>query len=163
MGASTHSAHAPRAILLDMEPKFSSPEMNQPSPERSQESLPNIPNPEVTPEIPQQTPERGETATPERASEQSAQAQAAMAAQPTPISLPTPVLVAADDAQASITDDMPAVAADDDLIEKEWVDKAKQIISNTRDDPARREKEVGRLQADYLKKRYGKQLGESPE
>ncbi len=57
------------------------------------------------------------------------------------------------------TDDSPAIAADDDLIEKEWVDRAKKIIADTRDDPARREKEVGRLQVDYLKKRYGKELG----
>lgn len=163
MGASTHSAHAPRAILLGMEPKFSSPEMNQPRPERSPESQPNLPNPETAPEIPLQNPERGEQAAPERASERSAQAQAAAAAQPVPISLPTPVPVASDDNAAVVSDDLPAIAADDDLIEKEWVDKAKQIISDTRDDPARREKEVGRLQADYLKKRYGKQLGESPE
>lgn len=146
-----------------MEPKFSSPEMNQPIPERSPESLSNLPNPETTPEAPLQNPEHGQQAAPERASEHSAQAQAAAAAQPVPISLPTPVPVAADDAAAVASDDLPAVAADDDLIEKEWVDKAKQIISDTRDDPARREKEVGRLQADYLKKRYGKQLGESPE
>lgn len=55
--------------------------------------------------------------------------------------------------------DTPLLANDDDLIEKEWVDKAKQIIASTRDDPYRREIEVGRLQADYLKKRYGKDLG----
>lgn len=54
---------------------------------------------------------------------------------------------------------MPALANDDDLIEKEWVDKAKQIIAQTKDDPYRREQEVNRLQADYLKKRYGKELG----
>jgi hypothetical protein len=55
--------------------------------------------------------------------------------------------------------DAPLIANDDDLIEKEWVDRAKQIIANTRDDPYQRELEVGRLQADYLKKRYGKDLG----
>jgi hypothetical protein len=47
------------------------------------------------------------------------------------------------------------------LIEKEWVDKAKQIIVQTKDDPYRREQEVGKLQADYLLKRYGKELGAS--
>jgi hypothetical protein len=51
------------------------------------------------------------------------------------------------------------VANDDDLIEKEWVDKAKKIIVETKDDPYRREQEVGRLQADYLYKRYGRKLG----
>ena len=56
-------------------------------------------------------------------------------------------------------DDTPLIAADDDLIEKEWVDKAKEIIARTKDDPYLREREVSRLQADYLQKRYGKELG----
>lgn len=55
----------------------------------------------------------------------------------------------------------PVVAADDDLIEKEWVDKAKKIIAETRDDPYRREQEVSKLQADYLRKRYGREIGVS--
>lgn len=76
-----------------------------------------------------------------------------------PVTLPAPVPVADDTATQVPADDSPAVAADEDLIEKEWVDKAKKIISDTHDDPAAREKQVGRLQADYLKKRYGKELG----
>jgi len=146
-----------------MEPKFSSPEMNGPASEHSPESLPNLPTPESSPEIPLSLPEQGQQAAPERASEHSAQAQAAIAAHPGAATLPTPVPVADDAAQTAANDDMPAVASDDDLIEKEWVDKAKQIISQTRDDPAAREKQVGRLQADYLKKRYGKELGASSE
>jgi len=143
-----------------MEPKHSSPEFSQSAPEL-------IPDPN-TPERPsggnEVGYEQGTQATPERAPEQAMQAQASMAAQAVPISLPTPVISPqTDDAQAPLLNDSPAVAADDDLIEKEWVDKAKQIISSTRDDPARREKEVGRLQADYLKKRYGKELGASSE
>jgi hypothetical protein len=108
--------------------------------------------------------ERPAQAAPERAPEQAAHAQASVAAQAGPIALPTPVIAAQDDTtQTSVVNDLPAVAADDDLIEKEWVDKAKQIISLTKHDPARREKEVGRLQADYLKKRYGKELGAPSE
>lgn len=146
-----------------MEPKFSSPEMNLPGPERSPDSVPGVPTPESSPEIPFDSPERGQNATPERAPEQSNASQAALNAQPIPITLPAPVPVQDDTAQAQVADDMPAVAGDDDLIEKEWVDKAKQIISETRDDPAAREKQVGRLQADYLKKRYGKELGATSE
>jgi len=56
------------------------------------------------------------------------------------------------------TDDSPAIAADDEVIEKEWVDKAKKIVTDTKDDPYRQEKEVSKLQADYLKKRYGKEV-----
>ncbi|MCA9335251.1 hypothetical protein KC953_03850 [Candidatus Saccharibacteria bacterium] len=55
----------------------------------------------------------------------------------------------------------PTIANDDDLIEKEWVDKAKSIIAETQNDPFRREKEINKLQIDYLRKRYGKELGTS--
>lgn len=55
----------------------------------------------------------------------------------------------------------PMVAADEDLIEKEWVDKAKQIIEQTRDDPHARTQKVNELQRDYLQKRYGKVVGAS--
>ncbi|MFZ1812522.1 MAG: hypothetical protein WAU02_03330 [Candidatus Saccharimonadales bacterium] len=50
----------------------------------------------------------------------------------------------------------PLVAADEDLIEKEWVEKAKKVISETKHDPYAQEQAVSRLQADYLNKRYGK-------
>lgn len=54
--------------------------------------------------------------------------------------------------------DTPLMAGDDDLIEKEWVDKAKRIVYETRSDPYAQEKEVSKLQADYIKKRYGKDI-----
>ncbi len=79
------------------------------------------------------------------------------------VQLPAPVVVQpvaqTSTAISVATDDNPQVAADEDLIEKEWVDKAKKIIAETKDDPHAREKQVGKLQADYLKKRYGKELG----
>jgi hypothetical protein len=75
--------------------------------------------------------------------------------------LPTPIQAGQDDDAGQVVDDTPLTANDDDLIEKEWVDKAKQIIVTTRDDPYRREQEVAKLQADYLRKRYGKELGSS--
>lgn len=53
----------------------------------------------------------------------------------------------------------PIVANDDDLIEKEWVDKAKKIVENTKNDPYKREDEVGKLRIDYIKKRFGRDLG----
>lgn len=52
----------------------------------------------------------------------------------------------------------PQIADDVDVIEKEWVDKAKSIVSSTKDNPHMQEKEVSKLQADYLMKRYGKQM-----
>lgn len=58
-------------------------------------------------------------------------------------------------------DDVPVVAADEDLIEKQWVDSAKRIIKETRNDPFMQGEAIGRLQADYLQKRYGKSLTDS--
>lgn len=59
------------------------------------------------------------------------------------------------------TSDSPAIADDVDVIEKEWVDKAKKIVNATRDNPHEQEKQVSKLQADYLMKRYGKQIKHS--
>lgn len=67
------------------------------------------------------------------------------------------------DDTTSITVVSPTIANDDDLIEKEWVDRAKKVLAETKDDPYRREQEVNRLQADYLLKRYGRDLGSSSE
>lgn len=50
----------------------------------------------------------------------------------------------------------PTIADDVDLIEKEWVDKAKQIVEMTRSEPYEQKQEVSRLKADYLQKRYNK-------
>lgn len=77
-------------------------------------------------------------------------------------SLPSPLI------DNSVVDDKttfavlnPLVAGDDDLIEKEWVDRAKKIVQDTLDDPHERDRSIGLLQIDYIKKRYGKDLGAS--
>lgn len=79
---------------------------------------------------------------------------------PPPVVAPQPP-APIDEPQQPAATDMPLVANDDDLIEKEWVDKAKKIVIATKDDPYRREAEVGKLQVDYLRKRYGRELGVS--
>lgn len=60
-----------------------------------------------------------------------------------------------------VVDDTPAIAADEDLIEREWVEKAKKVVAETRHDPYAQDQAVGRLQADYLQKRYGKTIKSS--
>lgn len=67
------------------------------------------------------------------------------------------------DPAAGLASGAPSLAADDDLIEKEWVDKLKKIISLTRDDPYERARVIAQLQADYLKKRYNKTLGQAED
>ena len=75
------------------------------------------------------------------------QVQQVLIAQPQPVQAPT--------------SNSPLVAADEELIEKEWVDKAKEILAHTKDDPHTRTQKVNELQRDYLQKRYGRALGAS--
>jgi hypothetical protein len=96
--------------------------------------------------------------------EQAAETRAAIADNGLTTTLPVPVIgdLPTDDT-ASLGNQgisgSPVIAGDDDLIEKEWVDKAKKIVAETKDDPYRREEQVSKLQADYIKKRYGRELG----
>ncbi|HET8884238.1 MAG TPA: hypothetical protein VFM68_02095 [Candidatus Saccharimonadales bacterium] len=98
----------------------------------------------------------------EQRSEAAPAAAAATPALPPPYApaVPPPVVVPSNTVP-TVADDTPIVASDDDVIEKEWVDKAKKIIIQTKDNPYLREQEVSKLQADYLRKRYGKELGAS--
>ncbi len=50
------------------------------------------------------------------------------------------------------------IADDADLIEKEWVIRAKGIVLQTKDDPHTQNREMNKVKADYLKKRYNKDL-----
>jgi hypothetical protein len=128
-----------------------------PSPQSAPESQPS----EQQTERPLQTPElAGNRSVEQEQNMQQVDRQAApqpvmpfVAPPPLPVPVPVPVQPAADDTAG------PTIAGDDDLIEKEWVDKAKSIIAATRDDPYKREQEINKLQADYLRKRYGKELG----
>lgn len=52
----------------------------------------------------------------------------------------------------------PAIADDVDVIEKEWVQKAKQIVSKTKEDPYAQSIEMNVFKHDYMKKRYGKEI-----
>lgn len=140
-----------------MEPKLPAPNLgSEISPVEYGQNI------ERTPQLP--TPEVGVERGYERLEQRSEAAPAAVETPvlPPPVAIPVPPATTDDDATAAQPDDgMPLVANDDDLIEKEWVDKAKKIIVQTKDDPYKREQEVGKLQADYLRKRYGRELGAS--
>jgi hypothetical protein len=60
--------------------------------------------------------------------------------------------------QAASDLDIPNVASDSDLIEKEWVAIMKRIILENKDDPYRLSRAITLLRADYMKKRYGKDI-----
>jgi len=80
---------------------------------------------------------------------------------PTTIPLPVPPLVSmAPPNDVSVTTQSSSLVASDDgdLIEKEWVDKAKQIVEHNREDPYKQSEELTVFKADYMKKRYGKTI-----
>ena len=49
-------------------------------------------------------------------------------------------------------------AQESDHIEREWVDKTKTVISQTRDDPFAQKREMSKLKADYIQKRFNKHV-----
>ena len=53
---------------------------------------------------------------------------------------------------------MPQIADDTDLIEKEWILKAKEIVTQTAHDPHLQNREINKVRTDYLKKRYNKDV-----
>jgi len=104
------------------------------------------------------TPESGVENSAERF-EQHAEASAAAADAASYVAPSAPVAAPVVDDTTQPFSDSPLVAADEDVIEKEWVDKAKKIIDETKDDPFERTNRVNELQRQYLQKRYNKDLG----
>ena len=80
--------------------------------------------------------------------------------QPQPLPVQAPMVTPHDAPAAGLAGITvtPQIADDTDLIEKEWVDRAKRIVEHTRNDPHQQTKEMNTMKADYLKKRYNKDL-----
>lgn len=83
---------------------------------------------------------------------------------PPPAPPAQPTLPAPADPSASVDEPdagaghTPVAADDADLIEKEWVDKAKAIVEQSREDPRRQTAELSKIKADYIKKRFNKDV-----
>lgn len=54
-------------------------------------------------------------------------------------------------------------AEDSDLIEKEWVEKAKNIVEKTKNDPYLQNSELSKVKADYVATRFNKQIKTSED
>lgn len=122
------------------------PNLNLPPPVAEQ--LP--PMPAAMPETAPQHTEKRPVAAPE----------AAPAPLPTSIPaaiIPTPINSQQSDV-SNTTSSTPVIADDADLIEKEWVVKAKEIVAKTKDDPYNQNKEMNVVKADYMHKRYNKTI-----
>lgn len=53
---------------------------------------------------------------------------------------------------------VPSKAADIDLIEKEWVDKAKAIVASTLGDPRSQSQQISQAKSAYMSSRFNKEL-----
>ena len=132
---------------------------------------PNNPNivptmPNIAPSVPELapllSPEQSPSPETQVGSGQSGGVQIAAPAVPAPQPVVVPsTIVTSDDSATAATN--PATAADEDLIEKEWVTKAKTVISKTKDDPYTQAQQIAELMRDYVKKRYGKEVGKAPD
>ena len=103
-------------------------------------------------------PEMGEKGSAEKAAEGEPVAQQGMPI----ITVPAPT--SADDTSSAghvdITGDNPETARDTGKIEKEWVNRARKIITETKDDPHERDDQVRDLKADYMQKRFNRKIGD---
>lgn len=52
----------------------------------------------------------------------------------------------------------PLIADDADLIEKDWVERAKHIVELTRNDPRAQANQLSHMKADYVSRRFGKDI-----
>lgn len=83
----------------------------------------------------------------------SAVSQAVTSTQQLPI---VPQVIPATPAQNSTV-----IADDNDVIEKEWVDKAKQIVASTQGDPHAKSSQMSGLKKEYIHQRFGKDIATS--
>jgi hypothetical protein len=114
----------------------------------------NLPGPDMPPETAGLAAEQGSPAGPELAAMPPAQAGPSL---PLPPAMPSPAQPQADVSDTTQTGNLQA-SDDSDLIEKEWVNKAKEIVEKTRDDPYKQSEELTVVKADYIKKRYNKTI-----
>lgn len=77
---------------------------------------------------------------------------------PMPFPPAAPASPPANDVSGATASTTVPVMDDQDLIEKEWVNKAKQIVERNREDPYKQTEELTVFKAEYMKKRYGKTI-----
>lgn len=80
--------------------------------------------------------------------------------QPVLPAAPDPTVVAPTDDQAvtSAPKTKTVAAHDSDRIERQWVERAKTIVAQTKDDPYRQKNEMSQVKADYIQQRFNKAI-----
>ena len=76
------------------------------------------------------------------------------------LALPATAITTTDDsaAQTTTATDDSSKANDADRIEKEWIDRAKSVAAQTRDDPFEQKNAMSKVKAEYIQKRFNKTL-----
>jgi hypothetical protein len=69
-----------------------------------------------------------------------------------------PVIAAPPQDIAALPADPHAIAQDSDHIEREWVDKVKNVIAKTHNDPYLQKDQMSRVKAEYIQKRFNKTI-----
>lgn len=64
---------------------------------------------------------------------------------------------------SGVTASDPDDAADSDKIEREWVGKVKAEIANSTKDPYTEQMNISAMMRDYVKKRFGRIVGQAPK
>lgn len=62
-----------------------------------------------------------------------------------------------------VKDDQTQEADDIDVIEKAWIERAKHIVDQTSSDPYEQQKMISKMKAEYIKKRFNKDIKISEE
>jgi hypothetical protein len=106
----------------------------------------------------QKNPETG-TASAEKSTAISPPAMVPVSTNPAPqITPPQAQSTTNDDVTKSSKGVVSKVIEDKDLIEKEWVEKAKAIINQNRDNPYKQTEDITGVKAEYLEKNYNKSI-----
>jgi hypothetical protein len=128
------------------------PNLNLPPPIGDQQPLPSVPETQLS--QPETVP--GPAAGPERASVAAASTSPLFAA-PAPVPA-APVQSTQTDVTSTSKPASSKLIKDNDLIDKEWVDKAKRIVEQTRSDPHEQSEKLTMVKADYMSKQYHKTI-----
>ncbi|HXR50149.1 MAG TPA: hypothetical protein VN778_03940 [Verrucomicrobiae bacterium] len=121
----------------------------------SNEQLPDSRGAEANDQL---VPEQAPVSSPEQGRSAAQAAVAAIPAMPMPARANDPSATAPTDDSTTTKVATPPMADDSDLIEKEWVSKAKQIVERTREDPYQQSEQLTAVKADYMQKRYNKTI-----
>jgi hypothetical protein len=69
-----------------------------------------------------------------------------------------PIITAPPDITSPVPTDPKSAAADNDHIEREWVDKVKNVVARTQDDPHLQKEQMSKVKAEYIQKRFNKTI-----